>query len=297
MQKVRNYYFASPKEKLAWNKLMKTKSEYWSTQLLDLNLVERAKRQRDIEDKVEKGYQWKLVTGITQFLALYSVFDFLLQVCYQFPFFKAPDGEGEYLQHIGLRKIYNQSENFGYDAMIADPDNYQGFTVNINNILLQMFNCIILNLISMQAEIFKGEGFYRFVTGKFRVENIPASEQIAEKCSKCNKTSEMSQLNLFMTVADIKQKINDYDFNNEKLRKIVAIQKTQHQILQTVERIKLNVFLWRKSQQRAMLHEWYEAARVIGDKQDIKAPLLYNYTATKNPLEYNFEEKQTEVEI
>lgn len=51
-----------------------------------------------------------------------------------------------------------------------------------------------------------------------------------------------------MNVAKVKQKIYDYEFNNQKLRKIIAVHKTQKQILATTEKIKLNVFLWRKAQ-------------------------------------------------
>lgn len=59
-----------------------------------------------------------------------------------------------------------------------------------------------------------------------------------------------------MKLSELKKWAITYDYNNQKLTKILLIQKTEQQIFGTVERLRLNAELWRKSQQRAMLEEY-----------------------------------------
>ena len=59
-----------------------------------------------------------------------------------------------------------------------------------------------------------------------------------------------------MKLSELKKWAITYDYNNQKLTKILLIQKTGQQIFGTVERLRLNAELWRKSQQRAMLEEY-----------------------------------------
>jgi hypothetical protein len=49
-----------------------------------------------------------------------------------------------------------------------------------------------------------------------------------------------------------------FSYNNQKLSKILAIQKTQEQIWGTVERIKVNMVCFKRSLQRGMLEEYQE---------------------------------------
>lgn len=147
---------------------------------------------------------------MTVYLTLYSFIDFLCQLIYQMPYIS----ELEFVDHIGMRKIYEKvpEDQFGYNQMITNPGTYYGFEINATNLLLQLLNCIVINLISTQSEIFTGEGFYRFVTGKSKNDAYPEKDE--EECTVCEKKPDQSELYLFMEVASIKQKINDYDFNN-----------------------------------------------------------------------------------
>jgi len=59
-----------------------------------------------------------------------------------------------------------------------------------------------------------------------------------------------------MKLANYKRDAITFAFNNEKMLKILAIQKTQQQILATVQRLKVNVFLWRMNQKRQLMEEF-----------------------------------------
>jgi len=50
-----------------------------------------------------------------------------------------------------------------------------------------------------------------------------------------------------MKLSELKKWAITYDYNNQKLTKILLIQKTEQQIFGTVERLRLNAELWRKS--------------------------------------------------
>ena len=86
--------------------------------------------------------------------------------------------------------------------------------------------------ISTQSELFRSEGFKEFIT------------------------KEKAGLKELKELANQKKMVITQNFNNLKLMKILAIQKTQQQIIGTVERIKLNIFLWRKAQQRSLVEEY-----------------------------------------
>jgi hypothetical protein len=92
--------------------------------------------------------------------------------------------------------------------------------------------CIIMVTISTQSELFKSEGYKNFL----------------EKPKE--------GLDLLMKLAILKKEAITYSFNNAKLMKIIALQKTEQQIFGCVERIKVNVDMFRKSQQRMMLEEY-----------------------------------------
>lgn len=145
--------------------------------------------------------------------------------------------------------------------MISNPDDYQGFDLQTDNLLFQLCNCLILCLISTQAEIYNTDGYKKFITGVGRKDEITgvSNEDIilaansGNNSKDKNKDEKASGMQVLMEIADIKREIMELEFNNNKMRKIISIQKNQQQILRTVERIKLNCFLWRKQQQRALI--------------------------------------------
>lgn len=135
------------------------------------------------------------------------------------------------MDHFGLRKIYPpHPDSFDYSAFISG--HYDAPKLNFSNFLLQVLNCVIVCVISTQSELFKSKGFKAFIT-------LPNFG-----------------LDLLMKLSELKKWAITYDYNNQKLTKILLIQKTEQQIFGTVERLKLNAELWRKSQQRAMLEEY-----------------------------------------
>lgn len=67
-----------------------------------------------------------------------------------------------------------------------------------------------------------------------------------------------------MKLAELKKLAITYSYNNAKLSKILAIQRTQEQIWGTVERIKVNMVCFKRSLQRQMLEEYQETYEDIG---------------------------------
>jgi hypothetical protein len=67
-----------------------------------------------------------------------------------------------------------------------------------------------------------------------------------------------------MKLAELKKFAITYSYNNAKLSKILAIQRTQEQIWGTVERIKVNMVCFKRSLQRQMLEEYQETYEDIG---------------------------------
>ena len=80
-----------------------------------------------------------------------------------------------------------------------------------------------------------------------------------------------------MKIAKLKRLAITYEFNNQKLLSILAIQKTELQIFGCVERIKLNMDLYRRSQQRLMLEEYCRTyGGVYVEQPEPEAPLVVN---------------------
>lgn len=135
------------------------------------------------------------------------------------------------MEHFGLRKIFSiGGRSFEYDAFISG--NYEPPTLNYGNLLMQIWSCIILVTVSTQSELFKSKGYISFL----KIEN--------------------QGLDLLMKLAQLKKLAITYSYNNQKMVKILTLQKTEQQIFGCVERMKLNMDLFRKSQQRIMLEEY-----------------------------------------
>jgi hypothetical protein len=152
------------------------------------------------------------------YLSIYSYVDFVTQVFYQVPYI--PDIP--FLETFGLRKIYPPSQDtFDYDSYISG--NYQPPQLDVSNLLMQILSCIIVVTISSQAELFKSKGYRNFL-------------QMPDE-----------GLELLMKLAELKRMAITYAYNNAKMTKILAQQKTEQSIFKCVDRIKINMDMFRKS--------------------------------------------------
>ena len=106
------------------------------------------------------------------------------------------------LEHFGLRKIYPpHPDSFDYTAFISG--HYDAPSLNFSNLLMQILNCVIVCTISTQSELFKSKGYKSFVL-------------------KPN-----YGLDLLMKLAQLKKLAITYGYNNSKMTKIIALQKTE----------------------------------------------------------------------
>lgn len=87
---------------------------------------------------------------------------------------------------------------------------------------MQCMNCFMISFLSMQAEIFKSPGYKKFITQKG------------------------GSMDLLMEIAPLKAKSIAYCFNNEKIRRIINIQRRKETINKTVEELAKRLIYWRK---------------------------------------------------
>ena len=97
-----------------------------------------------------------------------------------------------------------------------------GLRLQEMNFFLQLLNCLIISIITLQCEIFLSAGYIKYTT-----------------------QSEGS-MDLLCSLADLKGKSITYVFNNHKIRKIVSIQKRRETIDATVQKLREKIIRWRK---------------------------------------------------
>ena len=98
---------------------------------------------------------------------------------------------------------------------------YQGYNIMWYNFQLQILNCIMISIISLQSEIFKSPGYLKYVT------QLDGS------------------MDLLVNLAEAKRRSFTYVFNNDKIRQILSIQRRKEQIKETVEKLKEKLIRWR----------------------------------------------------
>lgn len=62
-------------------------------------------------------------------------------------------------------------------------------------------------------------------------------------------------MDLLVQLAEIKQKSSAYIFNNQKIRKIVSIQRKKEAIKGTIEKIRQKIVRWRKFTRTTLVDE------------------------------------------
>ena len=98
---------------------------------------------------------------------------------------------------------------------------FEGFKLNSENYILQSMNCIMICFISLQLEIFRSFGYLKYVT-------------------QAN-----GSMDLLIQLSDLKSKSIAYVFNNNKIRKIISIQRQREVINSTVDKLKDKLKRWR----------------------------------------------------
>lgn len=83
-------------------------------------------------------------------------------------------------------------------------------------------NCVIIMFIMLQSEIFDSQGYIKFVT------------------------QSDGSMDLLVQLADLKSKSMAYIFNNNKIRKILSIQRKKESINGTIDRLKNKIVRWRQ---------------------------------------------------
>ena len=81
---------------------------------------------------------------------------------------------------------------------------------------------LAITLISLQVEIFKSEGYNKYVT------------------------QTDGSMDLIMNLAEYKQKSLTYVYNNIKIQKILKNQRKREIIIQTVQKVKEKLIRWRQ---------------------------------------------------
>jgi len=92
-------------------------------------------------------------------------------------------------------------------------------------------NCVIICIIALQAEIFKSSGYQKYVT------------------------QTDGSMDLLVQLASKKAKSITFVFNNQKIRKIISIQRKKEVIAQTMDKLRAKLIRWRKFTKTTMLNE------------------------------------------
>ena len=94
----------------------------------------------------------------------YAIFDFSLQIIAQLPLVSYP----KWFESIGFRKIWTNESTYGvemsYEQLINNSDTFVGLEFNKVNFCMQLLNCMMIAVISLQTEIFESPGYIKFVT-------------------------------------------------------------------------------------------------------------------------------------
>ena len=72
------------------------------------------------------------------------------------------------MEQIGIRKVWHseKGEMDDFVTLVRTPGEYHGLKLNWHNFNLQILNCFIINIISLQKEIFWSHGYEKFITQK-----------------------------------------------------------------------------------------------------------------------------------
>jgi len=139
-----------------------------------------------------------------------------------------------WMGYIGFRKVWEviSEEKFTYSKFINHNDQtetiYSGYELQTQNFYLQCINCIMICMLSLQTEIFESPGYKKFVTQRD------------------------GSMDLLMQLSDLKAQSIAYCFNNEKIRKIISIQRRKESIYSTVDKIKTKLIKWRQFSRKTL---------------------------------------------
>ena len=103
-----------------------------------------------------------------------------------------------------------------------------GLDLDFRNFLLQCLNCIMINFLSLQTEIFESFGYKKFVA---------------------QKNGTMDKL---LYLSDLKAQSMAYCFNNQKIRKIIQIQRHKETVSEVVEQLKQKLKNWRNLMRKTL---------------------------------------------
>lgn len=87
---------------------------------------------------------------------------------------------------------------------------------------MQILNIFIIAMVMLQSEIFDSAGYFKFVT------------------------QDDGSMDLLLKLKELKGKSITYVFNNNKIRKILSIQRKRESIMGTVKKIKEKIIRWRQ---------------------------------------------------
>jgi hypothetical protein len=146
----------------------------------------------------------------------YALIDFIISTFIQMP----TTPTSPFLELLGFNKIYYSQAPISYTNML-DGSEYKTYYNNYN-LMVQLMVTFIIATVCLQTEIFLSNGYREFMHKK-------------------NKG-----LDLLIEMADLKRLAITYRFNNHKLLKTVAMQKRQNLVIQTVEKLKSYLILWRR---------------------------------------------------
>lgn len=118
---------------------------------------------------------------------------------------------------------------------------YPGLELQYMNLGLQILNCVIIAIITLQSEIFRSPGYVKYV-----------------------KQTDGS-MDLLVQLADLKAKSITYVFNNQKIRKILSIQRKKEVINQTVQKIREKLIRWRRFSKTTLVNSDTNALQSLRD--------------------------------
>jgi hypothetical protein len=135
----------------------------------------------------------------------FAILDFTVQIVCQLPMIELH----KVYTNIGLRKIWSydptvqsMDDVFSFDHLVYRYNTGgvdTGLKIQPKSLMLQMLNCIIISIITLQTEIFKSPGYDKYV-----------------------RQSDGS-MDMLVQLADLKKKSITFVFNNRKIRKILSI--------------------------------------------------------------------------
>jgi len=135
------------------------------------------------------------------------------------------------LREIGLKKVWHQPKQdaghrFTYQELVeaGARGKFYGHTFDVGHFVTICITCLMISLISLQTEIYNSTGYIKFVT------------------------QNDGSMDLLVKLSELKQKSLTYMFNNDKIRKIIAIQTKKSIIESTVEKLKERLRRWRQFQ-------------------------------------------------